>query len=356
MDISHRLVEAVQTAQAEQTQLRIAGAGSKRQWLPGNGGELLVTTEHVGVVAYDPAELVITARCGTPLKEIVSVLAQHHQHLAFEPPQFFGSGTVGGMVASGLSGPARPWGGSTRDAVLGIKLCNGLGEVLDFGGRVMKNVAGYDVSRLAAGSWGALGVLLEASLRVQPMAQSTATLSFDMDANAANEYCRNLARNYTPLNGTWWNGNQLCLRLSGSAQAVEQKISDLGGSRSHSDQIWKQICHHDHEFFKTTSSDGPDRTGHKLWRVITPPGAPPPEHFDVQNFAMEWAGGQRWWWHEDSVTVQTYASEVGGWAHIKGEPQQVDALPGKYMLAIKQAFDPHGLFLSPIESGIPHAD
>ncbi|MCR9261080.1 MAG: glycolate oxidase subunit GlcE [Pseudomonadaceae bacterium] len=356
MDISPRLVDAVQTAQSEHIQLRTAGTGSKRQWLPGSGGQLLVTTEHVGIVAYDPAELVITARCGTPVKEIVSVLAQHNQHLAFEPPQFFGSGTVGGMVASGLSGPARPWGGSTRDAVLGVKLCNGLGEVLNFGGRVMKNVAGYDVSRLAAGSWGALGVLLEASLRVQPMAQSTATLSFEMDAAAANEYCRNLARSYTPLNAVWWNNNQLFLRLSGSAQAVEQKISDLGGHRRLSDQIWRQISDHDHKFFKATYSGGPDRTGHKLWRVITPPGAPLPEHYDVQNFAMEWAGGQRWWWHNDSARVQAYASEVGGWAHVKGEPQTVDETPGKYMLAIKQAFDPHGLFLSPMERGITHAD
>lgn len=356
MDIGHRFVEAVQTAEVEHTRLRVAGDGSKRQWLPASDGQLLVTTEHQGVVAYDPAELVLTARCGTPIKEITSVLAQHNQHLAFEPPQFFASGTVGGMVAAGLSGPARPWGGSTRDAVLGIKLCNGLGEILDFGGRVMKNVAGYDVSRLAAGSWGTLGILLEVSLRVQPMVQSTATLSFEMDASAANKYCRELARSYSPLNGTWWNRNQLFLRLSGSSQAVEQQITDLGGSRSHADQIWKQICHHDHEFFKPTFSGGPDRTAQKLWRVVTPPGAPLPEHFDVENFAMEWAGGQRWWWHEDEATVRAYATAVGGWAHAKGEQQSVDMLSGKYMLAIKQAFDPHGLFLSPIENGIDHAD
>ncbi|XOV84536.1 MAG: glycolate oxidase subunit GlcE [bacterium] len=356
MDLCNRFVEAVQTARAERTQLKISGAGSKRQWLPSAEGQLLVTSEHLGVVAYDPAELVITARCGTPIKEVSSLLAQHNQHLAFEPPQFFGSGTIGGMVSAGLSGPARPWAGSVRDAVLGIKLCNGLGEILGFGGRVMKNVAGYDVSRLATGAWGMLGILLEVSLRVQPMAQKTVTLSLQRDAVAANNYCRELAGRYAQVTGSWWTDNQLHLRLSGSALAVEQQIKDLGVHQSHSDQIWKQICDHEHEFFKPTYSGGPDRSGKQLWRLITPPAAPLPEHFNAENFALEWSGGQRWWWHEDAAVVQAYAKAAGGWAHAKGAAQRVDALSGRYMLNIKRAFDPDGVFLSPIEAGIDHAD
>jgi glycolate oxidase FAD binding subunit len=348
MDASARMVDAVHTAQTEGTQLCVAGAGSKRTWLPPAGGQLLVTSEHLGVVSYDPAELVITARAGTPIKELVSVLAQQHQHLAFEPPQFFSSGTVGGVVASGLSGPARPWGGSTRDAVLGVKLLNGLGECLNFGGQVMKNVAGYDVSRLAAGSWGALGALLEVSLRVQPAAQASVTLCFDMDAQAANDICRMLAQQYTALNATWWCEDQLFLRLAGTPEGVAHSAAKLGGVVVNAEQIWKRVCHHEHAFFKEMSTEMPNRRDQKLWRLVTPPAAPLPEGIESGCFALEWAGGQRWWWHDDPAAVAAYAQRVGGWAHQKGTPMRVDNVQQKYMSAIKQAFDPSNVFASPL--------
>lgn len=356
MDVSERLIDAVHTAQTEGTQLCVTGSGSKRAWLPGAGGQLLVTSEHLGVVAYDPAELVITARAGTPIKEVVSVLAQHHQHMAFEPPQFFASGTVGGMVASGLSGPARPWDGSTRDAVLGVKLLNGLGERLNFGGQVIKNVAGYDVSRLATGSWGALGALLEVSLRVQPSPQTCVTLCFDMDAQAANDITRMLAQQYTALNATWWCEGQLFLRLAGTAEGVAYSAAKLGGTVVDADRIWKTVCHHDHAFFKEMSTEMPDRKDKKLWRLITPPAAPVPENIEPGCFALEWAGGQRWWWHDDSAAVALYAESVGGWVHQKGSPMCVDNVQQKYMSAIKQAFDPSNVFASPLRLGTANAN
>lgn len=352
MDACARIVDAVNAARSEQRRLTIAGSGSKRDWLAAAGGELLVTTECRGIISYDPAELVVTARAGTPIRDLVGELAQHGQMLAFEPPQFYGGGTVGGMVAAGLSGPSRPWSGSVRDAVLGVELVNGLGQRLNFGGQVMKNVAGYDVARLTAGAYGALGVLLSVSLRVQPLLETTMTLQFELDAQAANDLCRQLARQYLPLTGTWWYDHRLYLRLAGSAAAVKDAMQQLGGERAQGDGPWSEVTHHSHDFFKVSSPADVDRAEQSLWRVIVPPASPVGEH---TSLALEWAGGLRWLWHSDESLVRAYAQERQGWAWAMAQPVRLEPVVQQTMRAIKAAFDPDDLFVSPLALSEPDA-
>ncbi|MEX5452570.1 glycolate oxidase subunit GlcE, partial [Stutzerimonas stutzeri] len=167
-DASALLLDQVNQALAAKTPLRIQGSGSKAFLGRAAEGQLLDVREHRGIVSYDPTELVVTARAGTPLAELEATLDEAGQMLPCEPPHFGEGATVGGMIAAGLSGPRRPWSGSVRDFVLGSRVITGQGKHLRFGGEVMKNVAGYDLSRLMAGSFGCLGVLTEISLKVLP--------------------------------------------------------------------------------------------------------------------------------------------------------------------------------------------
>jgi len=345
MDRVARIVEAVNDARQSRRGLSIAGSGSKRNWLPQTDGELLVMNEHAGIVAYDPAELVITARAGTPIRVIADELSRHEQTLAFEPPQFFASGTLGGMLSAGLSGPARPWCGSVRDAVLGVEMINGLGERLTFGGQVMKNVAGYDISRLMTGACGALGPILQASVRVQPARDFSLTLRFALDAGAANELCRQLAGRYLPLTGTWWNAGLLSLRLAGSEAGVLQAAESLGGDRVQPGNLWQDVRDHSAPFFKASDAGVEQRAGQKLWRIVVPAAAPMPAAQD-DDLAVEWAGGLRWWWHEDASEVAAYAAACNGWAWSLGDQQPIDGSHRSYMAAIKAAFDPDNIFVS----------
>lgn len=276
MDHGQRIVESILEARQDRRPLNIAGAGSKRSWLPDVSGEMLAMTEHTGIVAYDPAELVVTVNAGTAIRDLMAELAHAEQTLAFEPPQFYGSGTVGGMVSTGLCGPARPWAGSVRDAVLGIEMVNGLGQRLKFGGQVMKNVAGYDVSRLVAGAYGSLGALLQVSLRVQPVREHNLTLEFELDAEQAKQKCRQLAQRDLPVTASWWSAGQLSLRLSGAEAGVVQAVRELGGEQINADGLWSDVRDHNLAFFKLSSPGGVDRTGKLLWRVVVPPAAPLP--------------------------------------------------------------------------------
>ena len=171
-DVSVLLREQVLAAIADKTSLNIIGSSSKAFYGRPAHGEPLVVIDHRGIISYEPTELVMTARCGTRLADIEAVLAERGQMLAFEPPHFGPDATLGGIVATGLSGPRRPYTGAVRDVVLGVKLLNGHGEILKFGGEVMKNVAGFDVSRLMVGALGTLGVVLEISMKVLPRAGS----------------------------------------------------------------------------------------------------------------------------------------------------------------------------------------
>ena len=326
--------------------LRICGSGSKKDWLhPPASAEMLSLTEHTGIVNYDPAELVVTVRAGTELRELTRVLQQEGQALACDPPSFFGTGTVGGLVAAGFSGPGRPWGGSVRDAVLGVEMVNGLGERLTFGGQVMKNVAGYDVSRLMAGSWGEIGVLLSVSLRVHPVASHVTTCVLETSATAALELGAQFARQALPIAATWWHDGRLHVRLAGSEAALRSGRAIIGGEKHRDENYWDEIRDHRHPFFRS-NIDLPD---HALWRIVVPPACELPNlgiDESAADLAMEWRGGLRWLWHSEPQRVMESARAVGGWAWSRGTPQPVQGAQLTLMRQIKAAFDPKGVFVS----------
>ncbi len=223
------VVERVRAARADKTPLNIRGGGSKAFYGEAAQGQPLDVTGLAGISSYEPSELVVTVQAGTPLAELEATLAESGQCLPFEPPRFASTATVGGMVAAGLAGPARAAVGGVRDYVLGATLLNGRGELLAFGGTVMKNVAGYDVSRALAGSMGCLGVICEVSLKVLPLAQATLTLRLEMDEAQAIQRINEWGGQPLPLNATaWWEGT-LVLRLSGAVAAVHAARERLGG-------------------------------------------------------------------------------------------------------------------------------
>ena len=231
------LAEQIRQAIATRTPLCIRGGGSKAFYGRACFGEALNLAGYAGDIRYEPSELVLTARAGTRLAEIEALLAANGQMLPFEPPSFplplrgrKQSATLGGMVAAGLSGPRRPWGGSVRDAVLGVKLLNGRGEVLRLGGQVMKNVAGYDLSRLMVGALGTLGVLLEVSVKVLPRPAVETTLAFELDASVAAARQIQWGRMPLPVSATMYHAGRLYVRLCGSAQGVAAARAVLGGA------------------------------------------------------------------------------------------------------------------------------
>ncbi len=344
------IAEQINAAQADRRKVFIRGGSSKNAWLPSfpdeeRDADVLDMVSSSGVVNYQPEELVVTALAGTKLKEVNQLLLDSNQDFAFDPPQFSDSGTVGGLVASGLSGPTRAWLGSVRDAVLGVEVVNGRGEQLRFGGQVMKNVAGYDVSRLFAGSWGALGAIVSVSLRVQPAADVERTLQFELDAEQAVGFCRSLARQYLPLTGSWWQNGQLHLRLSGPEAAVTAAMAHLGGEVVNAGVLWESVRDHTHGFF-VKGLDGALDDNRELCRLVVPPAAPVPG-FDCP-FAMEWGAGLRWVWHDSPEEVVAYARSAGGWCWVKGATIRVEAAQQKYMQRLKASFDPDDLFLSPV--------
>ena len=348
MDRASEIVDSVTAAGATGKRLAVCGSASKRDWVPAShAGELLSVSEHAGIEDYQPTELVITARAGTAMSEIEQCLAREHQMLAFEPPRYYGMGTFGGAVACGHSGPNRPWGGALRDAVLGVDLVNGRGERLMFGGQVMKNVAGYDVSRLQAGAYGSLGVLLAVSLRVQPLWESRSTTRLELDIAQALKLTRKLARQPLPVTGTCWVEGGLYIRFAGDGSAVQRGQQGVGGDIDPQALLWNSVRDQQHDFFKA-SRMAQDRGEQALWRVSTPPAAELPE-CPASDIMIEWGGGLRWVWHDDAEFVINYARKAGGWAWRRGDRLPVPALQRKYMGAIKQAFDPDAVFVSPLD-------
>jgi glycolate oxidase FAD binding subunit len=276
----HSVVERVRAAAADATPLCIRGGGTKDFYGEPPQGELLDMRALGGITSYEPSELVVTVRAGTPLAELEAALAEKGQCLPFEPPCFGASGgscagTVGGMVAAGLSGPARASVGAVRDYVLGATLVNGRAEVLSFGGQVMKNVAGYDVSRVLAGSLGTLGVITEVSLKVLPVPPAEATLEFACSQADALRLLNEWGGRPLPLNASCWFGDQgagaLYLRLRGAVAAVEAACAHLGGERKDNARAatdWQSLRDQQLPWFST--SEGTDA----LWRVSVPQTAP----------------------------------------------------------------------------------
>ena len=341
-DTSQQIVEQILDARSDKRGLRIVGADTKAFIGRAGGGEDLDVSAHRGILGYAPRELVLTARAGTPLTEIEAALDERGQMLSFEPPRFGDGATLGGTLACNLSGPARPWGGSIRDMVLGVGLINGRGEMLNFGGQVMKNVAGFDVSRLQAGALGAFGVLTQVSLKVLPQPASTATRVLELDAAGALERITSLARSPQPLSGAAWCDGRAYVRFSGAQSAVTDAARRCGGEAlPEARAFWRDLADQRLPFFDNTEP---------LWRFSIKPTATVPG-IDGR-WLIDWAGAQRWIHGHFDRTALEHAAEAGG-GHVslyRGGDRDSEVnhrLPEALKLLhqrLKRAFDPDGLF------------
>ncbi|MBK1647881.1 glycolate oxidase subunit GlcE [Rhabdochromatium marinum] len=354
-DSEAALVAQVHEAQAAGRALRIQGTGSKAFYGNSCPAEaVLDCTGHRGVVAYEPSELAITARAGTSLLEIEHLLAEQSQQFPFEPPHFgdgtgsddIGGGTLGGLVATGLSGPSRPYTGSVRDAVLGVRLLNGRGEVLHFGGQVMKNVAGYDLSRLMAGALGVLGVLLEVSLKVIPTPPATLTLVHECSLEAALQQLRRWARRPLPITASAWYQGRLMIRLSGSDEALAESHRLLGGTPLDvAESAWRVLRDQRHAFFL---GDAP------LWRLSVSPATPADALPGAEDQLIEWGGALRWLTGDQDVAqLRALAQAAGGHATLfrpgrgpmpaDGVFNPLEPVVKRLHQQLKSAFDPQGI-------------
>lgn len=340
-DQSAALVDAVRTAAAARRTLRIVGRNSKAfLGRAAVAADLLSVAAHRGIVNYEPQELVITARAGTPLSDIKTLLAQHGQMLAFEPPHYGAHATLGGTIACNLSGPRRPYAGAARDFVLGVEIINGRGEALRFGGSVMKNVAGYDVSRLMAGAWGTLGVLLNVTLKVLPRAAATLTLRHETSAADAIDRMNTWAGQPLPISATAFDGKALCTRLEGTETALRAARLKLGGEFEAREDYWFAVREHTHDFFHDPRP---------LWRLALPPACPPLA-LDGKFF-IEWNGALRWLYSNDAPEkIRAAVQHSGGHATLFRSEQRdqvfhpLAAPLTQLHRNLKAAFDPHGIF------------
>ncbi len=337
-DASEALLDQVNQALQNGTPLRIQGGNSKAFLGREVAGEILDTRAHSGIVSYDPTELVITARTGTPLRELCAALDKAGQMLPCEPPHF-GEATVGGMIAAGLSGPRRPWAGSVRDFVLGTRVITGLGKHLRFGGEVMKNVAGYDLSRLMAGSFGCLGVLTEVSLKVLPKPRLCASIALEMDTRRALACLAQWGQQPLSISAASVEKGVLRLRLEGGEGSVAAAHERLGGE--HIDPVyWQDLNEQQLEFFRDPTP---------LWRLSVPNNT---AVLDLPGEQLiDWAGAQRWLKSTaDDATIRQRVSAVGGHA-ICYSPGQQDSpfqpLPAallRYHRQLKAQLDPQAIF------------
>jgi len=341
-DLTEQLRERMLAAAVDKTPLRIRGGGTKDFYGNAPEGALLDTTGHAGIVAYEPTELVVTVRAGTRLSELEAALAEKGQMLAFEPPHFGETATVGGCVAAGLSGPRRATAGSVRDFVLGVKLLSGSGEVLNFGGQVMKNVAGYDVSRLMAGALGTLGLLLEVSLKVLPKPPAEATLRLELPQDKAIEAMNRWGGQPLPLSATCWSDGLLTVRLSGARAAVAAARGKIGGEAvADADAFWRGVREQQDDFFSDAAT---------MWRLSLPSKTAPLALPGAQ--LIEWGGSQRWMKSDaPAAVVREAAARAGGHATLfRGGDRSAGAfqkLPAPLMAIhknLKRNFDPQGLF------------
>jgi len=336
--------EQILRAAAHGNALQIRGGGSKSWYGQQAVGEVLDTRSYRGILAYEPTELVLTACSGTPLSEIEAVLAEQNQMLAFEPPHFGVDASLGGMLASGLSGPRRPYVGAVRDFVLGASLMDGKGQVLEFGGQVMKNVAGYDVSRLFVGAMGSLGLVLNISIKVLPRPFAETTLVFALSEADAIKKMNQWAGQALPLSGSSWHIGRLMLRLSGAEAAVRSAKQVLGGEEMKDAAIyWHSLREQTHAFFSQDEEHG-------LWRLSLPSST---AALPLTGKSMiEWGGAQRWLFSDESPeTIRAAAIDAGGHATLfRGGDKNAGVftpLPTpllKIHQRLKDAFDPAGIF------------
>ena len=337
-DYTEELVEAVRQAHARRTALQIRGGNSKAHLACRLEGDVLDVSKHAGIVAYEPNELVLTARAGTRIDVIDATLAEHGQTLGFEPPRLSARSTIGGTLACNFSGPARPWRGSVRDAVLGIRLINGVGRHMRFGGRVIKNVAGFDVARLQAGAFGALGVITEISLKVVPAPALDVTIRRASGSGDAVQHMNELAATTAPISAAAWLAGHTYVRLSGSERVVEAALREFDWDKADG-AIWTQL--RDHRFAQNVaSSDVP------FWRVSVRSSAD--QLTEGRDTIIDWGGAQRFLRRDTSLEeMSSLAAAAGGFAMRMSHNDKRAAFMQEPAIAnralherLKQAFDP----------------
>ena len=336
------LQEQVLAAARGGQSLEIRGSGSKAFYGREPAGQVLSPVVHAGIIDYQPAELVMTARAGTALAEIRKTLAENGQMLGFDPPMFDSAGTLGGAVAAALSGPSRPYLGSVQDFVLGCQMLTGEGKVMRFGGKVIKNVAGFDVSRLMAGSLGCLGVILEISMKVVPLPKSQKTVAFEQPMGQAIQFMNTIAGRPLPLTAACWYDGKTRMRFSGSSAGVDAAIAEIGGDLDDSgSNFWDATRDHTYPFFS--------QPGRLLKASVTPatPG------FDDETAQLiEWGGARRWAWGQDSEEAfSTQVRAHGGHVTVfRGGDRSGEVFPPldpavmKIHQRLKTQFDPKRIF------------
>ena len=338
-----QLRDRILAAHSAETPLRLRGGGTKDFYGEQLAGEIVDARAHAGIVDYEPSELVITARCGTALSQIEAALAQHGQFLAFEPPAFGGDPTIGGVIAAGLSGPRRASAGAARDFVLGASLLNARGELLHFGGQVMKNVAGFDVSRMLCGSLGILGLITQVSLKVLPRPRTEITLQFERAAAGALEQFNAWRAQPLPISAAAWHDGIASVRLSGSPSAVRSARDALGGEaldETRAQAWWSSLRDQTLPLFR---EDKP-----RLWRLPLPATTP----LDAAGTELiEWSGALRWLRSDAPADeIRARVECAGGtallWQGERNGPMFHPLAPANIELhrRLKHEFDPHSIF------------
>ena len=347
-----RYAQRIRSAASTGGHLRLTGGGTKDFYGGPLAGEPLELREYAGIVSYEPSELVVTARCGTTLAELEEALARNNQMIPFEPPRFGAGGTLGGCVAAGLSGPRRAanglYYGAVRDFVLGCVLMDGRADIVRFGGQVMKNVAGYDVSRLVVGSMGTLGIIAEVSLKVLPVPVARATLRFEMDAVEAVRKLNEWGGRPLPVTASAWCGGLLRVRFEGALAAVDAACKALGGEPVEPAEAlayWDGVRDQSDPFFAHTAA---------LWRLSVPSTAAPitlPSGVAGAEF-IEWGGALRWWKTDaGAASIREIAKSAGGHATLfrggdrsEGAFAEHEPVVARLHKNVKAVFDPAGVF------------
>ena len=341
-DIQVELIHAVEKAIEQKQPLAIHGSNSKNFLGNEITGKPVDVSMHSGIIEYEPSELFITAKCGTPLKELESILRDNGQILPFEPPSFTSADTLGGTVACGLSGPRRAYANPIRDCILGAHIINGKAEYLTFGGNVMKNVAGYDASRLMCGAYGTLGIIMQVSIRVAPKPQHEMTTVLECSENQAITQLNRWTQTHFPITASFFHDNLLHIRLEGLQNSVVNTHKKIGGEPlSSSKEFWCSVKNHQHDFF---NSDLP------LWKLVIPQNTPA---LSISGkTSLEWNGGLRWLTsNEDSENIINACKRSRGSATLfKSTSKPNDHLPDlpiglkNLHIKIKSAFDPDNIF------------
>ncbi|MDX1669806.1 MAG: glycolate oxidase subunit GlcE [Limnobacter sp.] len=343
-----QLCDRVEKAARSSTPLRIVGGGTKNFYGGDLEGEPIDLHTWSGIIAYEPTELVMSVKAGTPLADVESALEEQGQELAFEPPRFGKQSTIGGTIAAGLSGPARLAKGPVKDFILGCTLIDGKGQLLHFGGEVMKNVAGYDVSRVFPGSLGTLGIAVDLSIKVLPKAPAQSTLKFEMDYNQAIRKVNQWLGTPLPINATLYLDGVLYIRLRGAKAAVSKAVTDLNGHKvaeKTANKLWNEVRDQTHPLFNTTQD---------LWRLSVPQTTPDLGLKGEQ--LVEWGGAVRWLVPTKDTSVEMIrkvCERAGGhatWYHYADKKSTEPAFhaPSPAMAnlqrRLKEQFDPAGIF------------